>query len=196
MVRKKLSGSFGMTLSEVLVVVAIMALVATFTIPKVLKGGTMSASDYSARAKQAAVMIQSAYSQYRMESEPTANFNAGLLLPYMNYAKTDNSTTIDSEQGSGTLTCNGGTRHCLVLLNGGRLLYYPGVKFDGTDTTNAVTFFFDPDGEASDNKSVQFILYYDGALKTRGTSRDNTVTSADNFVSPCASCDPPWFTWD
>lgn len=152
-------------------------------------------------AKEAASTISGAYSSYQLSNTPDTTTVPKDIAPFINYVKYDTGTTIDAEQGANTYTCSN-SQPCLLFHNGG-LLFCRSHSFNGTANTNAISYFFDPDGKVTDGttngpgKSVMFFLYYNGRLTTRDKVTSNTQDSSGTY-NPNASPtkDPPWFSWD
>jgi prepilin-type N-terminal cleavage/methylation domain-containing protein len=187
----------GFTLAELLIALALLGVVATFTIPKVLQ--SQQDQSYKAKAKEAAGSIAAAYSILKQNNLLTSNTRPVDLTPYLNYTSVDTSTSIDWVQTAGSLSCTA-TEPCYKLHNGGTLRFMD-VYFSGTGTTNAIYFDFDPDGVNSGStsgpgKSVEFVLYYTGRLTTYGAHTDNTVSSAGTRVNAIPAYDPSWFGWN
>ncbi|HEY9686555.1 MAG TPA: prepilin-type N-terminal cleavage/methylation domain-containing protein [Coleofasciculaceae cyanobacterium] len=185
----------GFSLAEILMVVAIMGLLAAFTVPRMIQPSANNAA-FNAKANDAAVMIMSAYQTLKAEGNVTTSTKAWDLTPYMNYVQTDTSTPIDDLQTKTTWGCDS-TRKCVRLHNGGMVVFST-LTFTGTANTNCIGMQFDPDGKNTDGttngpgKSVEFILYYDGVIRTDGTSR----TGGTGACSPNnAANDPPWFSF-
>jgi len=187
----------GFTLAELLISLAILALIATFTIPKILQA--QQGQQYNAAAKEVAGMISAAFQQYRLSNQVTASMIAGDLAPYFNYVAVDTTRTIDNKYGSTTSSCNVSGGGCLIMHNGG-VLRYNGSTLAGTSTTNALEFIFDPDGVQTDSttdspgKSVNFFLYSTGMLTSRENTLPNTAASGNTY-GPSSIADPPWFSW-
>jgi prepilin-type N-terminal cleavage/methylation domain-containing protein len=186
----------GFTLAELLIALAILGEIATFTIPKILS----AQQDGRNRtiAKEVAGMISEAYGQHKLASTPTSSFKPIDLLPYFNYVKYDTTITIDEVHTQGSAACST-TYPCIKLHNGAVLMFESG-SFSGTATTNAIAFKVDPDGKVTDGttngpgKSLNFWLYYNGRLSTHGAIASGTVASTGTY-NPNSAYDPPWFSW-
>ncbi len=172
----------GFTLAELLIALAILGVIATFTIPKIL--AAQQDQSYNAKAKEAAAMVSTAYQKHLLSGQLSTSSSMMSLSQYMNYLSVDTTSTIDTYQTSTTRACTGWT--CLRLHNGA-VIRHGGNPF-GT-TTGGVWFDVDPDGQVTDGttngpgKAVQFALRYNGRITTLG------VQSGDPAV------DPPWFSW-
>lgn len=203
---KGLTRSQAFTLAELLIALAILGVIATFTIPKLLQ--QQGDEKLKAIGKEAAGMISGAYDAYKLQNTPTASTHPGHLTPYMNYVKYySSSLQVDAEQGNGTPYDCGGWGACIQLHNGAVMVLWQD-SFGGTSSSNAIAFGLDPDGKVTDGTangpghSVWFILYYNGRLATWETMNTPTQTSSADYAGPCdlaatsSGCDPPWFNWD
>jgi len=195
----------GFTLAELLIALAILGVIATFTIPKVLL--VQQNQQYKAIGKEFAGMIEGAYQQYQLRNTVTAATQPSDLVPYMNYVNHDTTSIIDHAQTvtstGGVLACNSsqgaGNYTCYTLHNGAKFLIrdYP---FGGMSPSNAIYFFLDPDGKVTDGttngpgKSVVFWLYLNGHITTWG-GLDASVDNNGDIYSPQPAYDPPWFSW-
>jgi prepilin-type N-terminal cleavage/methylation domain-containing protein len=187
----------GFTLSELLITLAVLGLIAAFTVPKMLSNS--QTSQYEVRAKDTIAMITGAYGMYVQKSTLTANTTPGDLTPYMNFIAVDTTSPIDWAQTQASGNCKS-TEPCLVLHNGGRLVLYKTISFGGTSSTNVILFSFDPDGRVTDGttngpgKALQLFLYYDGRIGTYGDI-PGLVASSDGNRGVSATLVPPWFSW-
>lgn len=180
----------GFTLAELLIALAILGVIATFTIPKVLN--SQQNGKFKAIAKEDMSVVSAAYQQYVLTNGYNANIGLKDLTPYMNYVTVDTSgAQVDDDQASGTYACTP-TWPCLRLHNGSTLSYPASDTFVGTSTTDAVFAHIDPDGQVNANsKAVAVFLYYNGRLTDEGNIINNTCGA----YNPDPSKVPPWFTW-
>jgi prepilin-type N-terminal cleavage/methylation domain-containing protein len=200
----------GFTLAELLIALAILGVIATFTIPKVLQ----SQQDTKAKAvaKELASAVSGAFMAYKQQRTVDQYTEIQDLTPYLNYISVQTTGSIDHVYtNSGSVTC-GATAPCLVFANGAKLWYYgrwggptSGNYFGGTANNRYVYFYIDPDGQLNSpgttngpGKSVHISLYYNGrisdlqnCLATDGTYFDG----ADQYWCGTQT-NPPWFNWD
>lgn len=166
----------GFTLAELLIALAILGVIATFTIPKVLNA--QQDSRYSAIAKEAAGMVSGAMLKLKMDGNLTANSTFTDLLPYMNYVSVDTVSMIDNYYTGGSRDCSVTTNFiCLRLHNGAIMRSKPAQTLGNLTTTGFLFFSLDPDGQVTDGtptgpgRAVEMYVYTDGAVRTYGTSR-------------------------
>jgi len=177
--------SSGFTLAELLIALAILGVIATFTIPKILSA-TGSGQNTSI-GKEAASMVSGAFSTYGMDNTVTAaSTTAGLFTGYMNYVRT---TTIDGGGGN-ALACSSGTA-CLVLHNGAFIKYIAAQSLAAVNGTNYWTFNVDPDGANTAAPGGTFVLYGNGRL----TSGQFATGTAGTGGPTLYTTDPSWLTW-
>jgi len=190
--------NLGFTLAEVLICLVILGEIATFTIPKLIV--SQQNYSYNAKAKETIAMVVGAYQTYQMNNTPSASTTFGDLTPYINYLATDTATNIDAHYTSTTFSC-GGSNTCLLLHNGGRLIYVKTWPFGGTSTTHALQVWFDPDGVVTDGttngpgKSLAIDLMYNGRVSNYGASGNVYCSGAACPDNAVPGRDPPWFTW-
>ncbi|HEY9686732.1 MAG TPA: type II secretion system protein [Coleofasciculaceae cyanobacterium] len=187
----------GFTLAELLIALAVLGVIATFTIPKVLNA--QQNSHDNAIAKEVAGMASGAYTAFKQTSQPDQNTAMDSLLPYFNHIKIDTASVVDGIPGGGAFDCSVVGNRCLVMHSGAVIGYSQGLKFGGTTSLHAIAVAVDPDGKLTGaggdtGKSVQFVLYFDGRLTTRANALTGTQTSAGG-IGPSPGSDPTWFSW-
>jgi prepilin-type N-terminal cleavage/methylation domain-containing protein len=200
---KTASKSKGFTLAELLIALAILGVIATFTIPKILDSSTNG--KLTSIAKETASMISGAYSSYKQNSTPAFNMMATQtnMADFMNYVRVAQATTAGAFQtpASGTNFSNGCTANlasatpCLVLHNGAYLQFDSAATF-GTDpapnnpaSTSFINFNVDPDGTGAQAGAVTFILYYNGRITTYAAAGSPALVGG--ATTPTAA-DPSW----
>jgi prepilin-type N-terminal cleavage/methylation domain-containing protein len=156
----------GFTLAELLISLAILGVIATFTIPKILSSS--SSGQNTAIAKEIASMVSGAFTTYTLNTSLTSGTTPGALTQYMNYVATDATTTYTGSGGTALQPCTA-TLLCLKLHNGGVLQYDTAQTFAGTASTNGVVINMDPDGNGTQGRA-SFSLYANGRLTTGGVS--------------------------
>lgn len=188
----------GFTLAELLIALLILGEIATFTIPKILTA--QQNGQRNAAAKEVIAAVSAAYQSYTYTSGTSGGTTFGNITPYLNYVAVDTTSSMDDHVGANAnYTCAG--RTCLKMHTGG-VLFPAGnaTSFGGTNTTNAILLYYDPDGTRSGvgtdgpGKSVAFFLYYNGATTTRGTMRPNT-TDSNGVHGAWPTAEPSWFSW-
>lgn len=184
----------GFTLAELLIALAILGVIAAFTIPKILSAQTNS--KYVALAKEAASMISGAYQQAKLANTVTSSTTPADLTPYLNHVSIDTSSTlVDATPDASSIIACSASNPCLMLHNGA-ILQLLGFSFAGTNTTNAIEVRLDPQGNSSGTAdSIQFELYYNGQFTTRGNARTASANSNNGNYGPNSAYDPSWLQW-
>jgi type II secretory pathway pseudopilin PulG len=182
------------TLAELLICIAILGEIATFTIPKVLTA--QQSNSWKAAAKETAGTLSAAFQQFKFQSSLSASTTPGNLTQFLNYVKVDTTSSINHVDGS-TVACTA-TTPC-IRLHSGSLLYYDFTdNFGGTATTNYIYFIYDPDGiNNSTVHSIAFDIYYDGHVVDSSNRRSGAQTtwngSPQSWGPDAAST---WFNWN
>jgi len=164
----------GFTLAELLISLAILGVIATFTIPKIL--GAAGNGQNTAIAKEAASMVAGAYSTYALNNSISSSTTAGVFTPYMNYVAVDSSSSYSF--GS---ACTA-TIVCLKLHNGGILRVKTDNAFRDVTTTSSTFYNLDPDG-AGPQTPATFVLFFNGRLSTGGQAGATWSQSPDTTFS-------------
>ena len=182
--------SIGFTLAELLIALAILGVIATFTIPKILSA--QQNQKFNSIGKETAGTISEALQKAKLRGEINSSSSFDALTPYLNYVRIEpSSVTIDDVQTGPDQACSSSGDVCLRLHNGAIIHYDPGNTFGGTASTNEIYIDLDPDGQVTDGttngpgKSITFFIYYDGKIRT----------SATRLSGANPSLDPPWFSW-
>lgn len=199
--------ALGFTLAELLSALAILGVIATFTIPKVLQG--QKNREWNAAAKEVMGSMASAMAAHRLSGQLSADTAPADLFDYLNYVRVDTSgSEIDTHQNYTDGTFCIAATPCVRLHNGGVLRTIGNQKLCGTAHTNVVVFMFDPDGKVTDGsptgdgRSLQFYVGATGKI----TSRSNVPIppqvqiSTDKGNGFCENinrynADPTWFIW-
>lgn len=184
----------GFTLAELLIALAILGVIATFTIPKVLDASTNS--KLTAVAKEAASMISGSYQSYKANATPQAATTAGVLTAYWNYTRVE---TVDTSVGypaweDGLDSCAAAATPCYEIHNGAYVQFNTTNTFGGTNATNALFYNVDPDGDKNGAGVVSFVLYYNGRLSTGHNLDPSFATGGTPITS--YDPDPVWMTWN
>jgi len=187
----------GFTLTELLLALTILAVIATFSIPKILS--TQNDARYVSIGKEFAGAVSEAYILYKRDHTLNADTGPADLTPYLNYVKVVTNSQVDDEVGQGTKNC-ATNRVCYLLANGGIFYFISDTKFNGTSNLNALMLEFDPDGLPNSSiEGADFHLYYNGKIRTRGNIDSGTLgywSGSSQSTNPNTSRDPSWIVWN
>jgi prepilin-type N-terminal cleavage/methylation domain-containing protein len=194
----------GFTLSELLISLALLGVIAVFTIPKILI--TQQDSRYNATAKEVVAMISEAYLRLKQDKGISTSTSSGDLSPYMNYVSVANpASEIDGLGDGGTSYTRDCDITCLRLHSGGILKLTSNscggvTAFGGTSATHSISFTFDPDGlpyatAGGTGTAIEFLLFYNGRVTTRG-EQAGYANSCFSAGGPFPSLNPSWFSWN
>ncbi len=192
--------ALGFTLAELLSALAILGIIATFTIPKVLSSSTNG--QMKAMGKEFAATISAAYQAYSLENAVSSTTGWVDLTPYINYVNIETTGTVSVNpcEVPADYDCDA-SYPCIKLHGGAKVSYGVSDRFNGTTNKHSLRLWFDPNGTSSGAKdSLILYLYTDGKIRTTETVETSTLTfqtsgGASSF-NPMASCDPTWFGWD
>lgn len=188
----------GFTIAELLVTLLILGEIATFTIPKVITAQQNSLA--RARTKEAVGVLTSAYLQLQNAGPVSTTTKASDLTQYMNYVSVATTGSLVDPVPNGNIIACSASIPCLKLHNGGILLA-SSEYFNGSTNLNVIQFVFDPDGVYTGlntdipGSSIQFELYYNGFITTRGQAKAGSCHSAVCTFTGNAAYDPSWFSW-
>lgn len=200
------------TLSELLIALAILGIIAIFTIPKVLQSQRDGRN--KAITKEMIAAVSGAYQAYKLNNVPSATMHLGDLTPYLNYVKLQTTGSFDKwHNWTGTLSCSS-QAPCIVFASGGLINYYQGNGaatsgnyFGQTQNNNYIYFSMDPDGTVTSQndpvgpaKTVDGALYYNSKIILNIECVAGDVTYEDgtpqNWCPGSPAEYPPWFSWN
>jgi len=189
----------GFTLSELLVSLAVLGLIAAFAIPKVLTA--VNEAGVKAIGKESISMVSSSFDSLRADSNGflPRSTSAANLVAKMNFVSLATPTT-------GSVS-----PQVMTLHNGGRISYNENDTFVGTGPlpNGSIVFNVDPDGTGNAG-AISVLLGYDGRVWIANeayTAGTGTVVSAFNLQyneegnialavpGAAAGLDTTWFSW-
>ncbi|MEB3288127.1 MAG: type II secretion system protein, partial [Vampirovibrionales bacterium] len=177
------------TLAELLIALAILGVIAVFTIPKILIASQNN--QYVASAKEAAATIANSFDMYKMQNTVNTTTNSNVLTPFMNYVRIQTTGSIDGRPGVASSNC-GNFSPCLLMHNGG-MLRTSNVSYSTLSDSHAIEALFDPDGRLLGTAASKFL---NGRVSSRAHVAPGTTNSSGNTYDPDPSLDPVWFTWN
>ncbi len=107
----------GFTLAELLISIAILGVIATFAIPKIMASSQNGQN--VTKAKEAAAMLTGAYQRAQLDGIVTASTKPSDLTPYLNYVKINTSGTVIDAQPTVSFRICAAASPCAKLHNGG-----------------------------------------------------------------------------
>ncbi len=167
--------AFGFTLAELLSALAILGIIATFTIPKVLSSSQNN--QWNSQAKEVVGSLSGAFTAYNLNSGITATTTGADLTPYLNYVRLDTASTIDGDPAVPT------TRACDICIktHGGGLIL---LRTSDDFSSGQIRVWYDPDGTLTTNNDSLAIF-----VKDTGRIHSGADVSGDPMHNPS------WFSW-
>lgn len=156
--------SKGFTLAELLIALAILGVIATFTIPKILSSSQNGQN--TAIFKEAVSMVSGAMQAEQLEDGVAiTDTTAQDLADHMNY--------VSMASAAGVIT--------LTLHNGGELKYTAAEDWDATD--DYIAFTIDPDGASGTKTATGIALYFNGRVTTGDNITTGTTTGGIDITA-------------
>jgi len=188
----------GFSLSELLLALAILAVIATFSIPKIIKA--QQNSSYLSGAKDMAAAVSQAMYLYRNSTSFSSSGTWSNVTPYLNYVKVDSTSTIDGSpnDGIGTTLCGDAGGNCYRFHNGAMVKLWDWGACGALNDINDFEFvLYDPDGVLTTRQdSVWFVINPKGRVKPWSElSASESVCDLVGSYTGDPSYNPSWFMW-
>lgn len=172
----------GFTLSEALVSIALLGVLASLLIPAM--STNVGKEKLMGVGKQTATEIGRAYAIYSKNQFPTEETTSAEIMDNVGYVRKilDGSQSVqlsglEDRAATETYTCSEETQ-CLLLQNGGILMYSPEATFGATLSNAAMRFLLDPDGSGP-HTGIVFLLYFRGRVSTQTLSPEAILSDGD-----------------
>lgn len=185
--------SKGFALAELLICLAILGLIAVFSIPKLLQA--QQNKTYQSIAKESIGTITTALMTHQMAGSLNTGTLGRDLTQAMNYVSVATTGTIDDKPADTvTLTCKAAAP-CVKLHNGSIIQPMEAQSFGGTSSLHFISFTIDPDGVTTGKEdSLRVVLYYNGSITSAYHCKTGSVSSGFT-CNPGNNQDPSWFSW-
>ena len=136
----------GFTLAEVLICIAILGVIATFSISKILQGAQYERSNAIFKEDVAALPV--AYQAYSLSLGTTvpSTFKLPDLKPYLNYVSQSTTAVVDTYPTNGSIACVNSLFQCLMMHNGSAIIIWTSHSFGATNPNSSINMWIDPDG--------------------------------------------------
>ena len=198
----------GFSLAEILIALGLVAVLASFLIPKVLDAGD-SGTHLNQVLRSAALEMQTAHTALTLNEELSGSHGLSELAAYFRHAKEDTTSLPNTEasNATATVTCSDSRVLCYQFESGAILFgsatsemtFSEPTDYDLTD--NTLWFVIDPDGGSGPERGVPFSVLGNGRVITA-----NNRTASMRQYSPWTGLHAPpilpstdipaWFEWD
>lgn len=187
------------TLTELVIGLGLLGLIATMVLPSVVQ---IKQNDGTAKVQlQTAVQrLSLAYTQYKLDYDPTLTIGVAQLAPYLPQSKVVTTAATINDWGVATsLTCNTASTTCYTMGDGTTVATHPSYRFGkGTETTltdRCLPFYLDVDsqyinGGTTSNlntRSALFFVMYSGQVLTA-----NQLTTTCKTYNVTTDADVSW----
>jgi prepilin-type N-terminal cleavage/methylation domain-containing protein len=185
------------TLSELLVSLSILGLIAALTLPNIYH------SVQERRANAIAKEFENTFANAVMSYEAVHGLHSETLLEdiiaqNMNVVGENHTAIIDTvnDKWAGSVPCSASFNKCWTLQNGAIILTNDDIHFGGDAPNNVMLMALDPDGTDGGNSSIGFVLTRQGKIVTYGEF-NGTINYSD-YLGPQTvifdnTYDPTWF---
>jgi len=165
------------TLAELLIALAILAEIATFTIPKIISA--QQNGQNKAIGKETMGMLSEAVQKAKLATDASTAIPVSSLTQYMNYVKVDTTSLVDSTPNDGTASYSCASYTCIKLHNGSILIMSGSI----TGSTGLYSCILDTNGYKGQLESLGIVILGTGRLMTY----DDYLGSTNR--------NPSWFSW-
>jgi prepilin-type N-terminal cleavage/methylation domain-containing protein len=172
----------GFTLSELLVALAVLGLIAAFAVPKVLTASWNATAN--AKVHKAAQAVVNGYEKWKQANGDALGMTGADLMTFVNFSSViTDGRVVDIHPGSGNFTCratlttSGNLEGPCYRMPDGSMVYFighTGVAFT-TNATSVLYFTVDPDAiesgantQTNSGIGTSFFLYKNGRIRERG----------------------------
>ncbi|MCX5921513.1 MAG: prepilin-type N-terminal cleavage/methylation domain-containing protein [Candidatus Melainabacteria bacterium] len=186
----RLSFNTGFTLTELLVGLGILGLIAAFAVPKVLTAS--GAALANAKVHKAAQAVVNGYEKWTQENGKNDTITLDQIMTMVQHnGRLTTGIMDDHPNSTDVFNCATNTT-CYKMPDGAIIFFYTADgTFVGTSNNDAIHFLVDPDGRntgvsslstSETGASVGFALYYNGRIRSRNNYRTNTQLQFDGAI--------------
>lgn len=198
----RLSFNTGFTLTELLVGLGILGLIAAFAVPKILTAS--AATTANAKVHKAAQAVVNGYEKWTQENGKTPNTSVQNVMSMVQHnGQITDGRVVDWAPNSSLdqISCvayvgNVAQALCYLMPDSSIILFVnhfggssgTDLNFSNSGTTNALYFAVDPDGKdgpqdkSATTVSTLFLLSYNGRLRERGRLKNSTYSLQPQYT--------------